>query len=44
MIYTHLKKVFIHVIDEEDAQIFKSHNDYARNKRKFTQYLRYAEI
>ena len=43
MIYTHLEKVLVHMIDEEDAQIFKSHDDYARNKRKFIQYLRYAE-
>ena len=43
-IYTHLEKVLIHMIDEEDAQIFKSHNDYARNKRKLIQYLKYAEI
>ena len=27
MIYTHLEKVLVHVIDERDAQIFKSHND-----------------
>ena len=31
-IYTHLEKVLIHMIDEEDAQILKSHDDYARNK------------
>ena len=30
MIYTHLEKVLIHMIDEQDAQIFKSHNDYDR--------------
>ena len=34
----------MHMIDEQDAQIFKSCDDYARNKRKFTQYLKYAEI
>ena len=44
MIYTHLEKVLIHMIDEQDAQIFKSHDDYARNKRKFIQYPKYAEI
>ena len=44
MIYTHLEKVLIHMIDEQDAQILKSYDDYARNKRKFTQYLKYAEI
>ena len=44
MIYTHLEKVVVHMIDEQDAQIFKSCDDYARNKRKFIQYLKYAEI
>ena len=28
IIYTHLEKVLVHMIDEQDAQIFKSHNDY----------------
>ena len=42
-IYTHLEKVLVHMIDEQDAQIFKSHNDYVQNKRKFLQYLKYAE-
>ena len=28
MIYTHLEKVLVHMIDEQDALIFKSHNDY----------------
>ena len=27
-IYTHLEKVLIHMIDGQDSQIFKSHNDY----------------
>ena len=43
MICTHLEKVLVHMIDEQDAQIFKSHNDYVQNKRKFLQYLKYAE-
>ena len=42
-IYTHLERVLIHMIDEKDAQIFKSHNDYVLNKRKFLQYLKYTE-
>ena len=42
-IFTHLEKVLVHMIDEEDAQIFKSCNDYVQNKRKFLQYLKYAE-
>ena len=44
MIYTHLEKVLIHMIDEQDAQIFKSQDDYNRNKRKLIQYIKYAEI
>ena len=43
MIYTHLEKMLVHMIDRQDAQIFKSHNDYVQNKRKFLQYLKYAE-
>ena len=43
MICTHLEKVLVHMIDEQDAQIFKSCNDYVWNKRKFLQYLKYAE-
>ena len=43
-IYTHLEKVLIHMIDKQDAQIFKSHDDYNRNKRKTIQYLKYTEI
>ena len=43
MICTHLESVLIHMIDEQDAQIFKFCNDYILNKRKFLQYLKYAE-
>ena len=43
MIYTHLENVLVHMIDKECAQIFKSCNDYVENKRKFLQYLKYAE-
>ena len=40
---TYLKnRMFVHMIDEKDAQIFKSHNNYVHNKRKFLQYLKYA--
>ena len=42
-IFTHLEKVLVHMIDKQDAKIFKSHNDYVQNKRKFLQYLKYAE-
>ena len=27
MIYTHLEKVLVHIIDEQDAQIFKCHDN-----------------
>ena len=40
---THLEKMLVHMTDEQDAQIFKSCNDYVQNKRKFLQYLKYAE-
>ena len=43
MIYTNLEKVLIHMIDKQDAQIFKSCNNYIENKRKFLQYLKYTE-
>ena len=43
MICTHLEKVLVHMIDEQDAQIFKSCDDYARNKRKLIQYFKYTE-
>ena len=42
-IHTHLEKVLVHMTDKQDAQIFKSCNDYVQNKRKFLQYLQYAE-
>ena len=32
------------MIDEQDAQIFKSHDGHDRNKRRLIQYLKYAEI
>ena len=32
------------MIDKQDAQIFKSHDYYVRNEKKFIQYLKYAEL
>ena len=43
-IYTHLENVLMYMTDEQDAQLFKSRNDYIRNQRKFTQYLKYGEL
>ena len=31
-IFTHLEKVLIHMIDEKDVKIFKSHKNYVQNK------------
>ena len=42
-IFTHLERVLGYMTDEQDAQIFKSSNDYVQNKRIFLQYLKYAE-
>ena len=42
-IYTPLENVIMHIIDEQDAQLFRSRNDYIRDQRKFVQYLKYAE-
>ena len=39
-----LRKGALKLIDVQDAQIFKSGDDYAMNKRKFIQYLKYTEI
>ena len=39
MIFSYLEKVLIHMIDKQDAQIFKSCKDFVQNKRKFLQYL-----
>ena len=38
-IYMHLEIVLMHLKDEQDAQLFKSRNNYIWNKRKLTQYL-----
>ena len=42
-IFTHLETVLVHMIDKQDGQIFKSHNDYVQKKRKYLQYIKYAE-
>ena len=39
-----LRKGAYTLIDEQDTQIFKSQNDYARIKGKLIKYLKYAEI
>ena len=42
-IYTHLDNVLIHMIDNQEAAIFKSKQDFNKNKEKISQYIKCAE-
>ena len=42
-IYTHLDNVLVHMIDNQQAAIFKSNQDFNKNKEKILQYIKYAE-
>ena len=42
-IYVHLDNVLIHMIDKQEAAIFKSKQDFNRNKEKILEYIKYAE-
>ena len=42
-IYAHLDNVLVHMIDNQEAAIFKSKQDFNKNKEKITQYIKYAE-
>ena len=42
-IYAHLDNVLIHMIDNQEAAIFKSKQDFNKNKDKISQYIKYAE-
>ena len=42
-IYTHLDNVLVHMIDKQQTAIFKSNQDFNKNKEKISQYMRYAE-
>ena len=42
-IYVHLENVLVHMIDTQDIAIFKSQNDYIRNKQKLSEYMHYAQ-
>ena len=42
-IYAHLDNVIVHMIDNQEAAIFKSKQDFNRNKEKILQYIKYAE-
>ena len=42
-IYAHLNNVLVHMIDNQEAAIFKSKQDFNKNKDKISQYIKYAE-
>ena len=42
-IYAHLDNVFVHMIDNQQTAIFKSNQDFNRNKEQISQYIKYVE-
>ena len=42
-IYAHLNNVLVHMIDKQEAVIFKSKQDFNHNKEKISEYIKYAE-
>ena len=42
-IYVHLDNVLVHMIDKQEAAIFKSKQDFNCNKEKILEYIKYAE-
>ena len=43
-IYAYLDNVLVHMIDKQQTDIFKSNQDFNKNKEKISQYIKYAEI
>ena len=42
-IYAHFDNVLVHMIDNQQTAIFKSNQDFNKNKEKILQYIKYAE-
>ena len=42
-IYAHRDNVLVHMIDKQEAAIFKSKQDFDCNKEKISEYIKYAE-
>ena len=42
-VYAHLNNVLVHMIDNQQAAIFKSKQDFNKNKEQISQYIKYAE-
>ena len=43
-IYAYLDNVLVHMTDKQQTTIFKSNQDFNKNKEKISQYMKYAEI
>ena len=43
-IYAYLDNILVHMIDKQQTAIFKSNQDFNKNKEKISQYIKYAEI
>ena len=43
-IYAYLDNILVHMIDKQQTVIFKSNQDFNKNKEKIFQYIKYAEI
>ena len=42
-IYAHLNDILVHMIDNQQTAIFKSNQDFNKNKEKISQYIKYTE-
>ena len=42
-IYAHLDNVLVHMIDNQEGVIFKLKQDFNKNKKKISQYIKYAK-
>ena len=43
-IYAHLDNVLVHMIDKQEAAIFKSKQNFNRNKEKIFEYIKYGKL
>ena len=43
-IYAYLDNILVHMIDKQQTAIFKSNQDFSKNKETISQYIKYAEI
>ena len=42
-VYAYLNNILVHMIDKQEAAIFKSKQDFNKNKEKISQYIKYTE-